>query len=376
MKTFSKIKDKIKRYQDEVRLLNLNIASETDVLKKELGNYLRESKFLSVKLNNGKDYYYLSSFDLLDSDKFYGIRINSNGKLDIGKMSMDSMLNATEYETINAERFFGKMISLGIKLDKIDDPIAKECNYFKPVIVHYYGDRKNAVAYCRLSQNTGCKNKFDRQISLIKNFVEKSGEYNLSEIFTETITGVSTASQRTVFSDMIEYCTINDIHTVVISELNRLGRKKDTILSLVTHLSKHNINEIIVLKENMLINEEFLTNNYRKLNALAKSCEDEYENIKYRMQEGYKAYVEKREEAIKNGDTNIPVLGRVNYIKSEESYRKQYEKEIDLLSKPKMSLRQVRAITGTSIGTLQKLKGMFFNVKISDENQTLEPICN
>ena len=162
---------------------------------------------------------------------------------------------------------------------------------------------------------------------------------------------------------MVEYCAVNDIHTIFVSELNRLGRKKNVILSLITYLNKNGIDEIYVLKENILINEEFLISHYRKLNALAQTCEDEYENIMYRMREGSKAYVEKRKEAIKNGETNIPVLGRQGYVKGEEAYRKQYEREIDLLSQPKISMRQVRTMTGTSLGTLQKLKSMFLATK-------------
>ena len=164
---------------------------------------------------------------------------------------------------------------------------------------------------------------------------------------------------RPIISDLIEYCTCHDIHTVVISELNRLGRTKKVILAAISYLNKHGINEIYVIKEGVLINEELITNHYRQLNSLAKSCEDEYDNIKYRMREGFNAYIGKRKEAIENGDSDIPKLGRQGYVKSKDEYLKQYEKEIDMMFKSKMSLRQVQTITGTSLGTLQKLNNMF-----------------
>ena len=200
---------------------------------------------------------------------------------------------------------------------------------------------------------------FDRQISLIKNFIERDNEYQLLECFTETVRGDTPLANRIIISDMLEYCSCHNVHTIVISELNRLGRTKQVILSSISFLRKHNINEIYVLKEGIIINEEFITNHYRQLNSFAKSCEDEYENIKYRMKEGYHAYIEKRKEAIENGETNVPVLGRQNYHKKKDACLKDYEKELDLLFKSKMSLRQVHTITGTSLGTLQKIKKMF-----------------
>ena len=43
------------------------------------------------------------------------------------------------------------------------------------------------------------------------------------------------------------------------------------------------------------------------------------------------------------------------YRKSDDEYRKNYEREISLLAKG-ITLKDVRAITGSSINTLRKLK--------------------
>jgi uncharacterized protein YerC len=49
-------------------------------------------------------------------------------------------------------------------------------------------------------------------------------------------------------------------------------------------------------------------------------------------------------------------MGRpATYRKSDETYKDQYQKEISLLRKG-ISFRNVQKITGTSIGTLQRLK--------------------
>ena len=48
-------------------------------------------------------------------------------------------------------------------------------------------------------------------------------------------------------------------------------------------------------------------------------------------------------------------LGRQGYEKDEKSYREDYKEELTLLRKG-ISLRNIQKLTGTSIGTLQKIK--------------------
>jgi hypothetical protein len=71
--------------------------------------------------------------------------------------------------------------------------------------------------------------------------------------------------------------------------------------------------------------------------------------IKERMASGRDLYIAKcRRDGVKMGRP-------ASYRKSDDAYRDQYQKEITLLRKG-ISLRNVHAITGTSIGTLQKIK--------------------
>ena len=67
--------------------------------------------------------------------------------------------------------------------------------------------------------------------------------------------------------------------------------------------------------------------------------------IRSRMESGYRNYR-------KNGGK---VGRRTGYRKSDEAMKQQYVQEIKLLRKG-MSMRNVRAITGRSLNTLQKLK--------------------
>lgn len=357
MKTFSIIKNKIYNYRNEIDLLNKTIQQETEKLKKEIHSYWKETNFISVKSNGKYCYYYLSS---INGDEFNGIKIDNIGNICCGTININLLIYADEYETITPNVFFSKLKSVGKNLDDINNPIAYECNKFKPkVIKEEY--KKQIVGYCRLSNNSNCKNMFSRQINIINTFANNI-DNNVCEFFTEIISGTVNSKQRTVMTDMIEYCKINNITTVIISEINRLGRMKNIVLSTISHLFKNGIKEIYSIKENILINEEFLINNNRKLNAIAQSCQDEYESIRYRMKEGYMTYVENRKKLINNGETNVPKLGRQGYMKDKQSYAEQYQKEIDLLQK-NISIRQINIITGTATGTLMKLKKMFNIVK-------------
>lgn len=71
--------------------------------------------------------------------------------------------------------------------------------------------------------------------------------------------------------------------------------------------------------------------------------------IKERMASGRDQYIAKcRREGVKMGRPST-------YRKSDDAYKNQYHQEIGLLQKG-ISLRNVQKITGTSIGTLQRLK--------------------
>ena len=72
------------------------------------------------------------------------------------------------------------------------------------------------------------------------------------------------------------------------------------------------------------------------------------------MASGRRQYIEKcRRAGIKMGRPST-------YRKSDEEYRKQYHKEISLIRKG-LSLANISAITGTSINTIRRVKGVVNN---------------
>ena len=73
--------------------------------------------------------------------------------------------------------------------------------------------------------------------------------------------------------------------------------------------------------------------------------------IKERMASGRKQYIEKcRRDGIKMGRP-------ATYRKSDEEYKRQYQREISLIRKG-LSLVNISAITGTSINTIRKVKSV------------------
>ena len=67
------------------------------------------------------------------------------------------------------------------------------------------------------------------------------------------------------------------------------------------------------------------------------------------MKAGYEDYLKRRKS---NPELR---LGRQGYKKDEQSYRQDYAQELSLLRKG-ISMRNVQKLTGTSLGTLQKIK--------------------
>lgn len=360
MKTFSTIKKKINKYQSTIDSLTVAINKETCNLINEIYTYFGETKFLVARKDGKSVYLYLSMISPNDKNCFDGISIDEKNNLFIGKIYINKILIMDEYESIKSERFFRKLRSLGVELSQYNSPIAEECNKFKPTKIEPYNGDDKIIGYCRLSNGTQSKNGYDRQISVINKFLLNKGNYSKPEFFTETIKGTTRLKERKAIRELIEFCSFNGINEIAISELNRIGRTKNVIMDGISFLMKNGIENIHLIKENITINEEYIQEHYRELVAMAKSCEEEYNNIIFRMRGGYYAFVEKH----KNGETSKR-LGRQNYKKSDITYATDYAKEINMLQSGTLSMRQIHTITGTSLGTLQKLKKIFLKNEIN-----------
>jgi len=207
----------------------------------------------------------------------------------------------------------------------------------------------NVVLLCRVSTD---KQDYTRQVNELSQFCEKQG-WNVAKTFANKVSGAKKNEERTEIQEMIAYVREHKIDKVVVLEISRLGRNTLEALKVIQLLNDEGI--CLYVKN---YNLETITNGKQNPVAslictiLLEIASMERLTIAERMTSGRKQYIEKcKQEDIKMGRPST-------YRKAEENYKEQYQKEINLLKKG-ISLRNVHAITGTSIMTLRKLKSMF-----------------
>jgi DNA invertase Pin-like site-specific DNA recombinase len=172
----------------------------------------------------------------------------------------------------------------------------------------------------------------------------------VERIFEEHISGAKRNEERPVLCECMEYCIVNKVNTLLISELSRLGRNVDEVLANVK-FCKDNCLNIYFQKENISIFQEdgsknpFLT---IFISVLGTCAEMERENIKFRLDSGLKRYKE-------NGGK---VGRKIGSTKSKERKQEEYAKVIRSLRAGK-SIRDTAMICSVSISTVQRIKKEF-----------------
>ena len=171
--------------------------------------------------------------------------------------------------------------------------------------------------------------------------------YEIVKEFSETISGAKKVAEREALTDLLKYVEENEVDKVLIYECSRLSRRAVDFLQVIEYLTEHGIS--VYIHQNGL--ETLLSDGSPNpiaqlvLGILAQFNSMERGLIRSRMQSGYNHF---RQQGGKVGR-------KVGYRKSEDELREQYGKEIQLLRKG-LSLRNIAAITGTSTGSLQKIK--------------------
>lgn len=148
----------------------------------------------------------------------------------------------------------------------------------------------------------------------------------------------------------MDYVREHVVEKVLIFECSRLSRRPSDFLNIIEELNELGVSLYILQNglETLLpdgsINPiaQLVVGIIGQFNAMERNL------IRSRMAAGYDNYRE-----------NGGVVGRKEgYVKPDIDYKKGYFKEIYLLEKGN-TLKDVRAITGTSINTLRKLKAKF-----------------
>ena len=190
---------------------------------------------------------------------------------------------------------------------------------------------------------------YNRQVNELNDYCQKVG-WMVSKVIANKVSGAAKNDDRDEIRELVEYVKGNEIKRVVCTEISRLGRNTLEALKVIQTMTENGVS-LYVKNYNLETLNDGKVNPVASLicTILLEIASMERLTIKERMESGRNQYIAKcRKEGIKMGRP-------ASYRKSEDTYRHQYAKEINLLKKG-ISLRNVSTITGTSINTLQKLK--------------------
>lgn len=199
------------------------------------------------------------------------------------------------------------------------------------------------VIYARVST---AGQDYERQLSELREYASRMG-YEVAKEFSEKISGAKKIAEREALADLLKYVKENKVGKVLIYECSRLSRRAVDFLQVVEYLTERGIS--VYIHQNGL--ETLLPDGSPNpianlvLGILAQFNSMERGLIRSRMESGYNHF-----------RMNGGKVGRkVGYRKSVDEMRIQYSKEIQLIKKG-ISLRNIAAICGTSVNTLQKIK--------------------
>lgn len=187
---------------------------------------------------------------------------------------------------------------------------------------------------------------YQRQLSELKEYAQRMN-YEVVREFSEKISGAKKVDERGALTDLLKFAEENEVDKVLIFECSRLSRRAVDFLQVVEYLTEHRIS--VYIHQNGL--ETLLPDGSPNpiaqlvLGILAQFNSMERGLIRSRMESGYNHF-----------RMNGGKVGRkVGYRKSVDEMKTQYSKEIQLIKKG-ISLRNIAAICGTSVNTLQKIK--------------------
>ena len=204
-------------------------------------------------------------------------------------------------------------------------------------------EKIKVVLYARVSTSA---QDYTRLITELRKFAKKQN-YEIVKEFSEKISGGKKIEERAAIKELLDFVRSNKVEKVLVYEASRLSRRQLDFLSIIETLTELGVslyilqNGLETLLPNRTVNPiaSLVLGIMSQFNTLEKNL------IRARMASGYEHH----------RASGGRVGRKEGYRKSEDEYRTTYEREIALLSKGNI-LADVRAITGTSINTLRKLK--------------------
>ena len=194
------------------------------------------------------------------------------------------------------------------------------------------------------------KQEYQRQVNELTDYCRRVG-WSVEAVFSNKVSGAKRMEERAEIMDLIAYVKANDIDKVVCLEISRLGRNTLEALKVIQCLNENGVSLYVKNYNLETLNPDGKVNPVASLicTILLEIASMERLTIKERMASGRDQYIAKcRKEGVKMGRP-------ASYRKTMDTYKQQYSREIALLKKG-ISLRNIAAITGTSVNTLRKLK--------------------
>ena len=148
-----------------------------------------------------------------------------------------------------------------------------------------------AIIYARVSSISDRQNT-DRQVSDLKTYAQHN-KIEVIKIFEEHISGAKKNDERLVLCECLDFCFKNNIDTLLISELSRLGRNVDEVLANVKLCKEHHLNIYFQKEQLNTFNTDGTENPFLTIMiaVLGTCAQMERENIKFRLNSGRQKYI-------------------------------------------------------------------------------------
>lgn len=202
---------------------------------------------------------------------------------------------------------------------------------------------KKICIYARVSTQS---QDYQRQLSELREYATRMN-YKVVREFSEKISGAKAIAERQALTELLDYAAANRIDKVLVYECSRISRRAIDFLQVIEQLTQMKVSVYILQNglETLMADDSVNPIAQLVLGIIGQFNSMERSLIRSRMSSGYQHF-----------RSNGGKVGRKEgYKKSDEQMKEQYSKELSLLKKG-LSLRNIQAITGTSVNTLRKLK--------------------
>lgn len=202
------------------------------------------------------------------------------------------------------------------------------------------------VIYGRVSTTN---QEYDRQVNELRSLAVVRGWQVVGE-FVEKISGARKNQERPELMKMLDFIGKNEVGKVLVWEMSRLGRNTLQVLEVIEQLNEKKVSVYIKNYDMETLDEKGEQNPMISflITTLAEMAKIERGNIRERNRSGYDNYR-------KNGGK---VGRKQGYRKTDEQMLVQYSDVAKYLKKGTNSLREIKKLTGTSVNTIQKVKGI------------------